>query len=187
MKALAFWKRQPFESPLRLPMADDERYGSLADAELPSASTVAVALYCRSKTSVHLFLSTSVAPYSIIPSILNWRSCGVLSNYHFGPREAGKSLMNSSSRDAFNAPNTCCSFVGPVPNEGVASSSVRFFFFSPIYTVLPPHFPPFHLCWLLRERQRETVACYSVALASVNMSSVTSYFVNLQAFLQSIF
>ena len=51
-----------------------------------------------------------------------------LSNYHFGPREAGKPLINSSSRDAFNAQNTCRPFVGPVPDEGVASSSVRFSF-----------------------------------------------------------
>ena len=38
-------------------MANDEPYGSLADAELPSTSTVAVALRCRSKTSFYLFLS----------------------------------------------------------------------------------------------------------------------------------
>ena len=38
-------------------MANDERYWSLADAELPSANTVAVALRCRSKTSIYLFLS----------------------------------------------------------------------------------------------------------------------------------
>ena len=38
-------------------MANDERYGSLADAELPSASIVAVTLRCRSKMSVYLFLS----------------------------------------------------------------------------------------------------------------------------------
>ena len=56
-EGVAFLKRQPFGSPLRLSMANDERYGSLADAELPSASTVAVALRCRSKTSVYLFLS----------------------------------------------------------------------------------------------------------------------------------
>ena len=46
-------------------MADDERCGSLADAELPSANTVTAALRCRSKTSVYLFLShiTSIASY----------------------------------------------------------------------------------------------------------------------------
>ena len=38
-------------------MANEKRYGSLANAKLPSASTVAVALRCRSKTSVYLFLS----------------------------------------------------------------------------------------------------------------------------------
>ena len=152
MKVSAFWKRQPFGSPLRLPMADDERYGSLADAELPSASTVAIALYCRSKTSVYLFLSTSVAPYSIIPSILNWRSCEVLSNYHFGPREAGKSLTNFSSRDAFNAQNTCRPFVGPIPSEGVALSSLHFSF---LYIYSAPSSFSFISSLLIIERDRE--------------------------------
>ena len=32
-------------------MANDERYWSLADAELPSANTVAVALRCRSQST----------------------------------------------------------------------------------------------------------------------------------------
>ena len=58
-------------------------------------------------------------------------------NYYFGSREAGMLFMNSSSRDAFIALNTCCLLVGSVPDEGVASSSVHFF--SPIYTVLLPH------------------------------------------------
>ena len=46
-------------------MADDERYRSLVDAELPSTSivvVVAVALRCRSKTSVYLFLSHISCP-----------------------------------------------------------------------------------------------------------------------------
>ena len=102
------------------------------------------------------FVPISVAPYSIIPSVMNWRFCGVLLNYHFGPREAGKSLMNSSSQDAFNTPNTCCPFVGPVPDEGIASSSVRF---SLLYVQCSFFiFPSFHLCWLLRETEREIVA-----------------------------
>ena len=43
-------------------MANDNRYGSLADAEIPLASTVAVALRCRSKMSVYLFLSHISCP-----------------------------------------------------------------------------------------------------------------------------
>ena len=93
--------------------------------ELPSTSIVAIALRCRRST---YFYPTSVAPYSIILSVLNLRFYGVLSNYHFWPREAGKSFINSSSRNAFNAQNTCRPFVGPVPDEGIASSSVRFSF-----------------------------------------------------------
>ena len=79
-------------------------------------------------TSYTYFHPTSVALYSIISSILNWWICGVLSNYLFGPREAGKSLVNPSSRDAFNTQNTCHPFVGPVFDEGVASSSAHFSF-----------------------------------------------------------
>ena len=105
-------------------MANDEWIGALLTQHscqpIPTLSPFLV-------VGLLFFVPTSVAPYSIIPSIINWRFCGVLSNYHFGPRETGKSLMNSLSRDAFNAPNTCRSFVGPVPDESVASSSVRFF------------------------------------------------------------
>ena len=90
---------------------------------VPSASTIAVTLYGHQST---LFVPISVAPYSIIPSVMNWRFRGVLSNYHFEPKEEGKSLMNSSSWDAFNTPNTCRPLIGPVPDEGVASSSMCF-------------------------------------------------------------
>ena len=123
MKASAFWKRQPFESPLRLPMANDERMGAWltwhSRQPVPSPSPYVV-------VGLLIFVPTSIAPYFIILSVINWQFYGVLSNYHFGPREAEKSLINSSSRDAFNVQNTCRPFVGPVPNEGVTSSSVHF-------------------------------------------------------------
>ena len=124
------------------------------------------------------FSSTLVAPYSIISSILNWRICGVLSNYFFGTREARKSLVNSSTWDAFNAQNTCLRPVGPVSDKGVASSSACFFL--PIYIVLL-YFPSFHFGWTLRERQRETVA-----FDFVDSTSITLPTVSLQAFLQRV-
>ena len=126
------WRRQPIRN-VNLPRAFEGFPWPMTNGLELGQHGIPVGQYRRRRpiwSSVYsFFVPTSVAPYSIIPSVMNWRFCGVLSNYHFGPREAGKSLMNSSSRDAFNAPNTCCSFVGPVPNEGVASSSVRFFFF----------------------------------------------------------
>ena len=190
MKASAYLRRQPIRN-VSLPGALEGFPWPMTNGLELGWRGIPVSQYRRRHrhpiwSSIYsFFVPTSVAPYSIIPSVMNWRFCGVLSNYHFGPREAGKSLMNSLSRNAFNAPNTCRSFVGPIPDVGVTSSSVHFF--SPIYTVLPPHFPPFHLCWLLRKRQRETIACYSIALASINISSATSYSISLQSFLQSIF
>ena len=145
------WRRQPIEGVSLLETSPSRSFkafhgqrwtdGSLANGTFPSASTVAVTLYGRRST---LFVPISVAPYSIIPSVINWWFCGVLSNYHFGLREAGKSLMNSSSWDAFNTPNTCCLFVGPVPDEGIASSSMRFSLLYIQHSLFI--FPSFHLC-----------------------------------------
>ena len=99
------------------------------------------------------FVPTSIASYSIILSVMNCRFCGVLSNYHFRPREAGKSLMNSSSWDAFNAPNTCRSFVGLVPDKGVAFSSVHFF--SYIYSAPSPFSSILSLLIIEKEIERD--------------------------------
>ena len=141
LKASAFWKRQPFGNSLRLPMANDEQMGAWLTRHSrqpePSLSPYVV-------IGLLFFVPISVASYSIIPSVINWRFCGVLSNYHFVPREAGKSLMNSSSQDAFNAPNTCRPFVSPSPDEGIASSSMRFSLLYIQHSLFI--FPSFHLC-----------------------------------------
>ena len=52
-------------------------------------------------------------------------------------------LEDSSSRDTFNALDTCCASVGPVYDEGVASSSARF---SPYIYGASSSFSPFHPC-----------------------------------------
>ena len=131
LRAPAFRKRRPFGSPIRLLMASDGWKFSWCG--------VPVSQHCQRHpvwSSVYsCFVPTSIAPYSIILSVMGWRFCGVLSNYHFGSREAGMLLMNSSSRDAFIAPKTCRPLVGSVPDEGVALSFVRFFL---LYTVLIP-------------------------------------------------
>ena len=95
-----------------------------------------------------IFIPTSVAPYSIIPSVLNWRFCGVFSNYHFGPREAGKSLINSLSRDA---QNTCRPFVALF----LAKASLRLLRVFPSYIYSAPSSFSFISSWLIIERDRE--------------------------------
>ena len=57
MKASTLWRRQHLGSPLRLPMANDERYGSLTDAKTPISQYRRCRPHCRCKTSVYLFLS----------------------------------------------------------------------------------------------------------------------------------
>ena len=52
-------------------------------------------------------------------------------------------LEDSSSRDTFNALYTCRASVGPVSDEGVASSSAHFF---PYIYGASSSFSPFHLC-----------------------------------------
>ena len=147
------WRRQPlrnvtFQEFFKASHGQQRIDGSLANGTFPSASTATVVLCGRRFTL--FFVPVSVAPYSIISSVINRRFCGVLSNYHFGPGEAEKSI----------ALNTCRPFVGPIPDEGVASSSVRFFLLYIQCSVLI--FCLFHLCWLLRETKRETVACYFI-------------------------
>ena len=52
-------------------------------------------------------------------------------------------LEDSSSRDTFNALYTCRASVGPVSDEGIASSSAHFF---PYIYGASSSFSPFHLC-----------------------------------------
>ena len=149
LRASAFRKRRPFGSPIRLFMASDGwkfSWRGVPVSQHHQCHPVWSSVYS-------CFVPTSVVTYSIIPSVMGWQFCGVLSNYHFESREAGMSLMNSSSRDAFIAPNTCRPLVGSVPNEGVASSSVRFFLLYIQCSFLI--FSLFHLCWLLRETERD--------------------------------
>ena len=164
MKLSAYWRCHPFRNVGLLGVLQGVPWPATSGWKL-SWRGIPVNLHRHRhpmRSSVYSFFGlTSVAPYSIILLVMDWRFCGVLLNYHFGSREAGKSLMNSSSRDAFIAWNTCPPLVGSVPDEGVASSSVRFFLLYIQCTFLI--FSLFHLCWLLRETKRETIACYFVA------------------------
>ena len=145
MKPSASWRRQPFENVGLLGVLQGFPWPVTSGWKL-SWRGIPVNLHRHHhpmRSSVYSFFGpTSVAPYSIIPLVMDWRFCGVLSNYHFGSREAEKSLMNSSSRDAFIAPNTCPPLVGSVPDEGVASSSVRFFLLY-IYSAYSSYLPYF--------------------------------------------
>ena len=161
-------------------MANDETYWNSAEATFPSTSTIAVALCSR--RSIFFFVPTSVAPYSIIPSVMDCRFCGVLLNYHFGPREAGKLI------DELFVPRYiyCSEHVSSTcwPHSWRRRRFVFRAFFPLIYTVLIPHF--FLISSLLIiERDRHLLL--SSFLAPVNKSSVPSSSVSIQTFLQSIF
>ena len=124
------WRRQPFGNvtswePFEASYGQWRRDGSLADAEFPSACIVTVTIHGRRSIYSYPHINCPLLHNSVgFKLMVLWS----VSNYHFRPREAGKSLINSSSRDAFTAQNTCRPFVGPVLDEGVASSSVRFSF-----------------------------------------------------------
>ena len=127
MKMSAFW--EPYNTSHGQRRVD----GSLADAEIPSTSTVSFTPYGRQST----FCFAPTPKFRRL-----WTDGFVeLLNYYFGSREAGTLFMNSSSQDAFIAPNTCRLLVGSIPDEGVASSSVRFF--SYIYNAHSSYFPYF--------------------------------------------
>ena len=106
------------------------------------------------------FVPISVAPYSIIPSIINWRFCGVMSNYHFRPGEKGKSIDELLVLRCIY----CSKHVSSIcwPRSWRRCRFVFRAFFPPIYTMLILIFCLFHLFWLLRETKRETVACYFI-------------------------
>ena len=109
-------------------MGADGRESSRQPVSSPSPHVVDVNHQFTYYYVIYLFLSHISCP--LLHNFVDFKltDSWSLVNYLFGPREAGKSLINSSSRDAFNAQNTCRPFVGPVSDEGVASSSVRFSF-----------------------------------------------------------
>ena len=124
MKASASWNVTSWE-PFEASHGQWRRDGSLADVEFLSACIVTVTIHGRRSIYFYPHISCPLLHNSVSFKLTVLWS---LSNYHFGPREAGKSLINSSSRDAFNAQNTCHPFVGLVPDEGVASPSMHFSF-----------------------------------------------------------
>ena len=84
--------------------------------------------------------------------ILDWRVMEFCLITFLGLEKREDYLEDSSSRDTFNAPDTCRASVGSVSDESVASSSARFFTLY-IYGA-SSSFPLFHLCWFLREKVR---------------------------------
>ena len=152
-------------------MANDETYWNSAEATFPSASTVTVALCSR--RSIFFFVPTSVAPYSIILSVMDCRFCGVLLNYHFGPREAGKLidelLVLRYIYCSEHVSSTCW------PRSWRRCRFVFRAFFPPIYTVLIPHF--FLISSLLiieKDKEKDRRLLLSSILAPVNKSVPSS-------------
>ena len=157
-------------------MANDETYWNSAEATFPSASTVAIALCSRQ--SIFFFVPTSVAPYSIISSVMDCWFCGVLLNYHFGPREAGKLI------DELLVPRYiyCSEHVSSTcwPCSWRRRRFVFRAFFPPLYTVLIPHF--FLISSLLiieKDKERDRRLLLSSILAPVNKSFVPSSSVSI--------
>ena len=128
-----------------------------------------------------LFPPTSVAPYSIIPSVINRRFCGVLSNYHFGPREAEKSI------DELLVPRCiyCFKHVSSIcwPRSWRGRRFVFRAFFSPIYIVLPPHISLISSLLIIeRDKERDRRFVTPWFQASVSRSSVTLHSVSVKTF-----
>ena len=135
------WRRQPlrnitFREFFKASHSQQRIDGSLANGTFPSASTIIVVLCGRRFTL--FFVPVSVAPYFIIPSVINRRFCGVLLNYHFGPGEAEKSI------DELLVPRCiyCFKHVSSIcwPRSWRGRRFVFRAFFPPIYTMLIPHF-----------------------------------------------
>ena len=88
-------------------------------------------------------------------------------------------LEDSSSRNTFNALDTCRASIGSVSDEGVTSSSARFFTLY-IYMAHPPHFLYFIFADFL---ERKFIASDSV---NSSFTSIILSAVNLKAFLQKV-
>ena len=94
-----------------------------------------------------------------------------------GPDKWEDYLEDSSSRNTFNALDTCCALIGPVSDEGATSPSTHFFL--SIYMTHPPHSPYFILANFL---ERKPVAFDSVNpfFTSVSLCAVILKAVLLQ-------
>ena len=101
-----------------------------------------------------------------------------------GPKKREDYLKDSSSRNIFNALDTCRATVGPVSNEGVASSSTHFsLYISRIFLSLYIVHPPHSLYFILADfRERKLVAFDSInpSFTSVSLSVVIFKTVLLQ-------
>ena len=123
------------ESSLKLPMVNNEQMGAWLTGHscqpVPSPSSYVV-------IGLLFFCPRISCPYSIVSSVTNWRFCGVLSNYHFGPGEAGKSidelLILRCIYCSEHVSSTCW------PCSWWRRRFVFRAFFPSIYTVLIPHF-----------------------------------------------
>ena len=100
-----------------------------------------------------------------------------------GPKKREDYLKDSSSRNIFNALDTCRATVGPVSNEGVTSSSTHFsLYISRIFLSLYIVHPPHSLYFILADfRERKPVAFDFV---NPSFTSITLSIVILKAVLQ---
>ena len=132
-------------------MGADERESSRQPVSSPSPHVVDVKRQSTSDYVIYLFLSHISWP--LLHNFVDFKltDFGVLSNYLFGPREAGKSFINSSSQDAFNARTRVVHSLTPFLTK--ASLCLPRVFPSYIYSA-PSSFS-FISSWLIIERDRE--------------------------------
>ena len=111
MRALTQWRRHPHEGvSLRVSckgsrhlISYEEYYANWWTRKMLSVCIVAVVPCCRCNTSAYSFFFHISCPLLHNFVDFNLTDLWSLLNYFFGSREAGKSSVNSSSRDAFNA------------------------------------------------------------------------------------
>ena len=159
LRASTQWGRHPHEGvSLRVSyeasrhlISYEEYYANWRTRKMPSAYIVTVVPCCRCNTSAYSFFFHISCPLLHNFVDFNLTDLWSLLNYFFGSREAGKSSVNSSSRDAFNAKTR----VGPLLAPFLMKASLCLLCAFPSYIYNAPSSFSFISFWLIFERETE--------------------------------